>query len=246
MILEVRREVLERSAPEHATDHRSSLEKRLRSRVEVVDASGDERLERVRHAGRRAVARSALDEHPNRLLDEERVALCAIEHVLRQRGGRSPEAPASWPSSFSTSSALVLRQRLELDRGRADPPAAPAWPRVEQLRPGETEDEQRRAHPVGEVLDEVEQRRLSPVDVLEEEDERLHVGDPLHDLARRPRDLLRAALALERLHEPRGERQHVGNDSSAQHSRSFSNASSSGSSSEMPAAAFTISPAAST
>ena len=43
---------------------------------------------------------------------------------------------------------------------------------------------------------------LGPVDVLEEQDQRLHVGDPLHDLARRPRDLLRAALAFERLHQP--------------------------------------------
>ena len=60
------------------------------------------------------------------------------------------------------------------------------------------------------MLDEIEQGRLGPVDVLEEEDERLHVGDPLHDLACRPRDLLRAALAVERLHEPCGEPEHVG------------------------------------
>ena len=52
------------------------------------------------------------------------------------------------------------------------------------------------------MLDEVEQWCLGPVDVLEEQDQRLYVGDPLHDLARRPRDLLRAALAFERLHQP--------------------------------------------
>ena len=35
------------------------------------------------------------------------------------------------------------------------------------------------------------------------------LGDPLHHLARRPRDLLRAALAVERLHEPCREAENV-------------------------------------
>ena len=80
---------------------------------------------------------------------------------------------------------------------------------LEELRAREAEDEERPADPVGQVLDQVEQRLLGPVDVLEEEDERLHVGNRLHDLARRPRDLLRAALAFERLHHPGRERQDI-------------------------------------
>ena len=48
------------------------------------------------------------------------------------------------------------------------------------------------------------------MDVLEEEDERLHLGDALHHLARGPGDLLRAALAFERLHQPGGEPEDVG------------------------------------
>jgi hypothetical protein len=42
------------------------------------------------------------------------------------------------------------------------------------------------------------------MDVLEEQDERLNVRDRLHHLAGGPGDLLRAPLALERLHHPRG------------------------------------------
>ncbi len=48
------------------------------------------------------------------------------------------------------------------------------------------------------------------MDVLEEEDERLHVGEPAHDLTRRPRDLRWAALTLDRLQQPRGQADQVG------------------------------------
>ncbi len=60
------------------------------------------------------------------------------------------------------------------------------------------------------MLDQLEQRVLRPVDVLEEEDERLHVGEGDHDLARRPGDLLRAALPFERLEHAGGQTEHVG------------------------------------
>ena len=82
---------------------------------------------------------------------------------LGQRRRRSPAAPASWSRSCSTSSvALLLRERLELDRGRAHAPSTPARPRVEQLGACEADDEERRAHPVGEVLDQVEERLPRP------------------------------------------------------------------------------------
>ena len=86
--------------------------------------------------------------------------------------------------------ALLLGERLDLDRRRPHPASSPARPCVEQLGPRQTDDEQRRPHAVGEVLDEIEQGRLRPVDVFEQEDERLDVGDPFHHLAGSPRDLL--------------------------------------------------------
>ena len=126
--------------------------------------------------------------------------------------GRSPVVPASWLRSCSTSSALSSSDSgsssIAVDR---DASSTPPRPRIEQLGPGEAQDENGRAHPVRDVLDEIEQRLFGPVDVLEEKDERLNLGDSLHHLARRPGDLLRASLPLERLHQPGGETEDVRN-----------------------------------
>ena len=48
------------------------------------------------------------------------------------------------------------------------------------------------------MLDELEQRLLAPVQVLEHEDERLRLGELLGPRARGPLDLLLRPLALER------------------------------------------------
>src|SRR5205085_6586837 len=82
---------------------------------------------------------------------------------------------------------------------------------VEELRAREAEDEDRRvAHPGGQVLDEVEERVLGPVDVLEDEHERLYLGELLRPGARRPRELLPAALALDGGEDPGGKPEQVG------------------------------------
>ena len=70
--------------------------------------------------------------------------------------------------------------------------------------------QERRPHPVGEVLDQLEQRLLGPVDVLEDEDDRLRLGELLDERAGGPGDLLRRAVALERLEHARGEAEQVG------------------------------------
>ncbi len=157
------------------------------------------------------IARPALEEHADRLLDEERIPLGPLERLPGQRHGSFAGRPGELVEQLLDElRALVLREGLEFDRGRAHATAAPAGTRVEELGSRQAQDEHRRAHPVREVLDEIEERRFRPVDVLEEKDERLHVRDPLHDLACRPCDLLRAALALERLHETCGEPEDVG------------------------------------
>ena len=133
------------------------------------------------------------------------------------------------PSVLSSSAArtrgrqLVVEQRVDqllalvgpsgsssIAVARSRPPPQPG-PDVEQLGPGEAEDHQRRvAHPLGEVLDQLEQRLLGPVDVLEDEHERLRVGELGRPLARGPGDLLRAALALDELEHPGREAEQVG------------------------------------
>ena len=65
-------------------------------------------------------------------------------------------------------------------------------PLVDQLRPRRTEKEDRSvACPVGEMLEQVEQRRLGPVDVVDDENQRPLARTPLERLPDRPEDLLR-------------------------------------------------------
>ncbi len=100
----------------------------------------------------------ALADQRQHLLDEERVAVRRGEDpgadVVVER--RTVEQPVDQPL------ALVRRERLEQHRGRVELAAAPARPSVEQVGPGEAEEEDRGvAGEVGDVLDEVEQRRLA-------------------------------------------------------------------------------------
>ena len=107
--------------------------------------------------------------------------------------------------------AVLAPERLELDRGRAHAPTSPARPHVEQLRPCEAEDQQRTlAHPLREMVDQLEQRLFGPVDVLEDHDQRLHVGQLVGELARSPGDLRRATLALDRFHHAGREAEELG------------------------------------
>ena len=62
---------------------------------------------------------------------------------------------------------------------------------VEQLRPGDAEQEQRRVpSEIGDVVDEVEERRLGPLEVVEDENEWLLSCHPLEDAAGLQGDLV--------------------------------------------------------
>ena len=61
-------------------------------------------------------------------------------------------------------------------------PGAPGRAALEQLRPGERQHVDRRvARPLEQVLDEVEQRLIRPLHVLEDEHRRVDVGQPLEE-----------------------------------------------------------------
>ena len=62
---------------------------------------------------------------------------------------------------------LVAGKRLERDRRRVAPAAAPSRAAVEELVAGQADDQRRPAHPAGEVLDQVEHSLVRPVDVLD-------------------------------------------------------------------------------
>ncbi len=125
----------------------------------------------------------------------------ALARIRRRR--LSSRAGASLSRSVPASPA---GKRLEQEGARVQLSPAPPGPDVEKLRPAEAEDEERRAPaPVRNVLDQVEQRGLSPVDVLPEDDQRPVRRVRLEQLARGVGDLVDGAFqeALEiRVSEP--------------------------------------------
>ena len=81
-------------------------------------------------------------------------------------------------------------ERLQEHRGGVELAAPPAWPAIEELGPAETEHEDwGAATQIPDVLDEVEESRLAPVHVVEDDDERIAVRSALEQLANGPRDL---------------------------------------------------------
>ena len=79
---------------------------------------------------------------------------------------------------------LLVGERLERERGRVELAAAPAGPPLEELRPRRADHEQRDVgHPVDQLVDEVEQALVRPVQVLEDEHERALLGKGLEEAA---------------------------------------------------------------
>ena len=106
------------------------------------------------------------------LLGEQRVAAGALgdlRHDLRAAAVlRGAAAAAPRPAR----GVSLAGQRLERDRGRVAAAAAPAGPPLEQLVAGQADEQQRRAHPARQVLDQVEHSLVGPVDVLDREHQR--------------------------------------------------------------------------
>ena len=197
--------MVDRACPEGSSDHRAALQHDLRAGRQSVDPRADHRLERVRDSV--ATVGSLLEEHPHRLLDEQRIALGLVEKARTD----VPAHLVFLEQCVCERLAVVAPERLELDRGRAHAPPSPARPHVEQLRPCEAKDQQRTlAHPLREMVDQLQQRLFGPVDVLEDHDQRLHVGELVGELARSPRDLRRATLALDRFHHAGRETEQLG------------------------------------
>jgi hypothetical protein len=146
--------------PERATDHGRPLHEALLLDRQQVEARGDHAL----HGQRHRVA--ALRGHRQQLLEEEWVAAGQLDRlprilvVGRQRSGQALH--------------LGLLDRVQRDNGGVTDPGAPVRPRPQQIVPGHAEDHQRPAGIAGgKRLDQVEQRRLSPVHVLEHHQHRL-------------------------------------------------------------------------
>ena len=178
----VGRERLDRAAVEDLALDGAALEHRPLRGLELVEARGEQGPDRRRHDDL-AVARLA--GHRRHLFEEERVpgrgaADPAAERVVDRR------------EVLEQLVGLVRRERLEQHRGRVRLSARPGRAALEELGPRHAEEQERRvAAEVGDVLDQVEERRLAPVDVIEDDDERPLGRGLLERLPDRPRDLVR-------------------------------------------------------
>ena len=92
--------------------------------------------------------------------------------------------------------ALLGIERFDEDRGRVQLPAGPPGVLVEQLgTPHAREQDRCVPREVGDVFDEIEERRLSPLQVVDREDQRPIDGEGLHQRPERPEHLIRRRLA---------------------------------------------------
>ncbi len=174
-------ERLDGASVEHAAFDRPALEHGALGRLELVEPRGEQRLDRRRH---RDVPVARLLHERDHLLDEQRVPLGRLPDPVDQ-------ACVDVAEAFDHRVRVFGTKRLEQHRRRVDLASRPAGAAVEELRPSGAQQQDRRvAREIGDVLDEVEERLLAPVDVVEHADHRPCGRDPLQQLAERVRDLL--------------------------------------------------------
>ena len=180
---EGRQAVLREGLPQHG----AVLDEPALIGRQAVEAGGDQRMQRLRHlerldrAGRLVdlsllCEQAAVEEHAHRLDRVQRHALRSLQdatpELVRQSGNESGE------QLFHR----LRRQWLEVERGEVALASAPGGSLVGELRPGEHEHEHRMAPgPLEQVLEEVEQPGVRPLHVLEDEDDRVALGQPLEE-----------------------------------------------------------------
>ena len=72
---------------------------------------------------------------------------------------------------------VVGAERLEREARRAAAAAAPARPAGRELGTGRAQEQHRRRDAVGQLLEQVEQGAVGPVDVLDDHDQRAVAGE---------------------------------------------------------------------
>jgi hypothetical protein len=159
---------------------RAALRCRTLSLSKAVDARGEQGLE-----GRGDLdLLTALGLHRRELLDEERVALSGLDDALSRLDREIDEL-------CHERLAVALGQGLERNEGRIRLRCGPDWSHLEEVWSRRAEHEHRDVlRERCDVLDEIEERRLCPVNVVEDDDERRRPCQLLEQPADTPCDLL--------------------------------------------------------
>ena len=177
----------ERPLRERLAEHGAVLDDAALVGREPVQAGGDQRVQGLRHlqgvhgAGRPVDAPllhqvAAVEQHAHGLDGVQRHALGAGQDLPREGIGQPRhEAVEQRPHRR-------LGQRLQIERREVALPRSPRGAPLDELRPGGGDDvEGRVPRPLEQMLDEVEQRRVGPLHVLEGQHRRIDVGQPLEE-----------------------------------------------------------------
>jgi hypothetical protein len=157
---------------------RAPLEHRPLTGLELIESSGEQRLQR----GRDRYLTVRVGGHRHHFLDEERVAA---------RRPRDPLAELCGNAFGDQLGEVRVTERLEPKRDR------PVGAAVEQLRPRQAHEQDRGARgKERDVLDQVEERLLTPMKIVDDDDERLLARRLLERLAKGPGDLVRRRRRL--------------------------------------------------
>ena len=140
---------------------------------------------------RRAARERLLDRERHDLLGEQRVALGLLDHPPRRARRRRLVGEQAGDQLLG----VCRGERLEHGDLSGALGPRPRWALLEQLRPRRRDDHDRPVGEAGEVLDQVEQPRLGPVEVVERDHERRVVRHALEQSPERPLDLLARAAA---------------------------------------------------
>ena len=198
-------EVRDGSEPEHPADDGRVLQHGFFLGIECVEPGRDQALHR--RGDRQLVgcgAAVALGEHADELLGVERVAACTGEKGRLQ--ARRQHGPLE--ELLEKLRRLLVGQGRERDGQGVRLPAAPARPAHEELGASGADDEHRHCgRPFGEVVDEVEQALVRPVEVLEQEHGRSLLRDCLEEPApgREVLGVIRAVVARPRKADKRAQ-----------------------------------------
>ena len=140
-----------------------------------------------------------LREHRDQLLDEQRIALrCRDDAIVHGRTER-----LLGHERVDELGGCGGVEWFEDDECHAGTRRSPRWPHVEEIGPRRAEKEDRHtAGRRGDVLDEVEERRLRPVEVVDDDHERPLRRNCLEEAPKRPGSLLGRTAALAQTHRP--------------------------------------------
>ncbi len=186
----------ERVGAEGAAEHRRVQQQRAfgdRQRVDPRRQDAVQRVGNVRGAqlSREAIAARSrdelltIDQHPHQLDRVERHPAGAIEDVALRFSGDALGA------GLEQRPHRIIGERLEPDRREGPQRGAPRRPAVQELGPRERDDQQLMLTcPAAEMLQEVQQPGIGPVQVLEYEDGRRLLGEVLEEAPPRAEELL--------------------------------------------------------